>query len=416
MSSPLSKHLLRLTTPAVCRPGTAALRRYATIAGDQSKETVVVIGGGWAGYNFVRKLDKSQYNLICISGSTNFVTTPLLPSATSGALGFRDIVEPLRSTSELSFHHSWAEDVDFNSQTITCVPASSPAFRAKDPLVKEQQRDARAETPQRLKATYKIKYDKLVIAAGSYNQTFGTPGVEKNAFFLKDIEGASAIRYQMYELLDIATWPMLSDADREALLTWVIVGGGPTGSELAAELHDLVKCKQFREAYPTLAPHMRIKLIDAAPTILSTFDKRLAEYASDKFQRAGIEVLTSRRIKKVDTWSIETEQDGTIRTGLVVWSTGIKVPPIVERIRGIAKDKRGFLQTNEELQLLKEPVSDGPVPAAVENVYAMGDCAQIKDHFLPATAQVISPFASCIRSWVYTASLTGRKSTGSLLG
>jgi NADH dehydrogenase FAD-containing subunit len=105
----------------------------------------------------------------------------LLPSATSGALGFRDIVEPLRSTSELSFHHSWAEDVDFNSQTITCVPASSPAFRAKDPLVKEQQRDARAETPERLKATYKIKYDKLVIAAGSYNQTFGTPGVEKNA-------------------------------------------------------------------------------------------------------------------------------------------------------------------------------------------------------------------------------------------
>jgi len=90
-------------------------------------------------------------------------------------------VEPLRSTAELTFHHSWAEDVDFNSQTITCVLASSPAFRAKDPLVKEQQRDARAETPEVLKTPYKIKYDKLVIAAGSYNQTFNTPGVEKNA-------------------------------------------------------------------------------------------------------------------------------------------------------------------------------------------------------------------------------------------
>lgn len=99
---------------------------------------------------------------------------------------------------------------------------------------------------------------------------------------------------------------------------------------MAAELHDLVDCKQFREAYPLIAPDIRIKLIDAAPTILSTFDKRLAEYAAAKFKRAvgpfltvnarygllgsqcqGIEVLTSRKIKRLDTWSIETEQDGT---------------------------------------------------------------------------------------------------------
>ena len=100
----------------------------------------------------------------------------------------------------------------------------------------------------------------------------------------------------------MATWPLyagvlsgvrcltptyrLSDADRQALLTWIIVGGGPTGSELAAELHDLVEGKQFRNAYPLIAPDIRIKLIDAAPTILSTFDKRLAQYAAAKFRRA----------------------------------------------------------------------------------------------------------------------------------
>ncbi|KAI5453063.1 hypothetical protein NCC49_006092 [Naganishia albida] len=374
-------------------PRLIARRRYATLAapnqrGNSDKETLVVVGGGWAGYNFVRKLDKSRYNLICVSGSTNFVTTPLLPSSASGSLGFRDIVEPLRSTSELSFHHSWAEHVDFDNQTVTCLPASSPAFRAKDPLVKEQQRDARAETPERLKATYKIRFDKLVIAAGSYNQTFSTPGVEKNAFFLKDIEGASAIRYQIYELLDIATWPLLSDADRKALTTWVIVGGGPTGSELAAELHDLVKCKKFKDAYPLLAPQIRIKLIDAAPAILTSFDKRLAKYARDKFQREGIEVLTSRKIKRVNTWSIETEQDGHIPAGLVVWSTGNKAPPLVERINDLAKDKRGYLQTNQQLQVYKQRDAPEQEPVVLENVWAMGDCAQIKDYFLPATAQV----------------------------
>lgn len=77
----------------------------------------------------------------------------------------------------------------------------------------------------------------------------------------------------------------------------------------------------------------------------------------------------------------------SVPAGLVVWSTGIKAPPLVERMRGVVKDKRGFLQTNQQLQILKAP-SAGEEPEPLQNVYAMGDCAHIKDHFLPATAQV----------------------------
>lgn len=116
-----------------------------------------------------------------ISGSTTFVTTPLLPSAATGALSFRDIVEPLRSTEDVNYYHAWAEDVDFKNKVITAIPAAKPIFRGKDPLVKQQQRDARAEFEGDATTEYQIKYDKLVIATGCYNQTFDTPGVKENA-------------------------------------------------------------------------------------------------------------------------------------------------------------------------------------------------------------------------------------------
>jgi NADH:ubiquinone reductase (non-electrogenic) len=77
----------------------------------------------------------------------------------------------------------------------------------------------------------------------------------------------------------------LTDNVRQALLTWTIVGGGPTGAELAAELHDLTVSKEFVRLYPSFAPHIKIKLIDAAPAILSTFDENLAKYAAEKFKR-----------------------------------------------------------------------------------------------------------------------------------
>ena len=119
--------------------------------------------------------------MVSISGSTTFVTTPLLPSAATGALSFRDIVEPLRSEANVNYYHAWAEDIDFKNKVVTAVRAAKPIFRGKDPLVKYQQRDARAETEGDAVREYRVKYDKLVIATGCYNQTFGTPGVKENA-------------------------------------------------------------------------------------------------------------------------------------------------------------------------------------------------------------------------------------------
>lgn len=115
----------------------------------------------------------------------------------------------------------------------------------------------------------------------------------------------------------------------------------------------------------------------------------------------GIEVLTSRKIIRVEEFSIVTEQDGEVPTGLVVWSTGNKASPLNEAIKGLKKDKRNSLLTNDQFQVLVDPLQETSVEQqqpqqqeqerggrVLENVWAIGDCSQIEGQPLPATAQV----------------------------
>jgi NADH dehydrogenase FAD-containing subunit len=90
-------------------------------------------------------------------------------------------VEPLTSDAHVNYYHAWAEDIDFKRKVVIGVPASKPIYRGRDPTVKQQQRDARPEREAEAIRQYEIKYDKLVIATGCYNQTFNTPGVKENA-------------------------------------------------------------------------------------------------------------------------------------------------------------------------------------------------------------------------------------------
>lgn len=113
----------------------------------------------------------------------------------------------------------------------------------------------------------------------------------------------------------------------------------------------------------------------------------------------GIEVLTSRKIIRVEEFSIVTEQDGEVPTGLVVWSTGNKASPLNEAIKGLKKDKRNSLLTNDQFQVFVDPLQEASVEQqpqqeqerggrVLENVWAIGDCSQIEGQPLPATAQV----------------------------
>jgi len=252
------------------------------------------------------------------------------------------------------------------------MPATPPPFEKKSgPL-------ANAGTG----SAFTLRWDKIVIAAGAYSQTFGVPGVKEHAHFLKDVKDARAIRIRILECFEQAMQPTLSDVDRRNLLNFCIVGGGPTGVEFASELHDLLHA-EVADHYPSLAKLAKITIYDVAPSILGSFDKTLVEYAEKTFSRDGISILTSHHVEKVEAGKMFVKEQGEVPFGLLVWSTGLAPNPLISSISEFKKDtKTNSVLTDEHLNLIR---TDGTVDP---DVWGIGDCAQIEGAILPATAQV----------------------------
>jgi len=113
---------------------------------------------------------------------------------------------------------------------------------------------------------FPVKYDKLVVTVGSYSQTFGTPGVKENAYFLKDVGDARKIRKRVLELFELCHLPFLTDETRACLLHFVVVGAGPTGMEFAGNLSDLIS-QDLARSHPQLMKFVKITMYDVAPKV-----------------------------------------------------------------------------------------------------------------------------------------------------
>lgn len=210
------------------------------------------------------------------------------------------------------------------------------------------------------------------------------------AWFLKDVQNARAIRWRLGEVFEQADHPGLTVEQRKALLNFVVVGGGPTGSEFAAELHDLITT-DLKRLYPDQVPLAKVSIVDASPGILNNFDASLSTYAREKFKRDGIDLLLNRKVKAVEKGRLIVEPDGEIPFGLLVWSTGICASPLVKSTNSIAKDENNqFFLTDDHLRVLRPATSEGAEKNHYDGVWGIGDCSQIEGKFLPATAQVAS--------------------------
>ncbi|SOV10040.1 related to NDE1 - mitochondrial cytosolically directed NADH dehydrogenase [Ustilago sp. UG-2017a] len=406
------------------------------------KKHLVVLGTGWGGYAFLKSLSYNtlvRFDVKVISPTTSFSFTPLLAQASCATLDFRSAIEPIHSNRSMEVHHAWCDAIDLSSGKIELTAASNPQFRPPNPLTPavgqasgESASKPKEQDPveKRERATYTMPYDHLVICVGSYNATFGTRGVKENALFLKDVNDARAIRWRILDCFELANArlnlftsscsgcpnpsPTASEAsEMRDLLSFIVVGGGATGSEFAAELHDLIK-EDLSRLYPRLRPYPSIKLLDAASTILSSFDSSLSEFAMSKFARDGIEVVLNAKISRVERDAVYLHGGERVAAGMVVWSTGITTSPLIEALQGVGKEERsGKILTSPTLNILahRQAVEKGAVGGSVlnhkpnckpeseaekeelvplPNVFALGDCSSILDTPLPATAQVAS--------------------------
>ncbi|KAJ7777915.1 FAD/NAD-P-binding domain-containing protein [Mycena maculata] len=359
------------------RKPTSLARNFASSASRQ-KQRLLIVGSGWGGYGVLRGVDKNRFDVTIVSPNNYFNFTPLLASCAVGTLEFRCAIEPVRRyTPQVVAYQAWCDKIDFQRKTVRCMPATPPLPQKSSPL-------ANGTTTQfpETGTPFTLHWDKIVLAAGAYSQTFGVPGVKEHAHFLKDVKDARAIRIRILECFEQAMQPTLSDVERRNLLNFCIVGGGPTGVEFASELHDLLHA-EIAEHYPSLAKMAKITIYDVAPSILGSFDRTLVEYAEKTFSREGISIFTNHHVEKCSAGKMFVKEQGEVPFGLLVWSTGLAPNPLISSISEFKKDKKtNSILTDEHLNAFK---LDGTVDP---DVFGIGDCAQIESAILPATAQV----------------------------
>ncbi|KAL0400008.1 UNVERIFIED_CONTAM: External alternative NAD(P)H-ubiquinone oxidoreductase B1, mitochondrial [Sesamum radiatum] len=329
---------------------------FVPIQKETQRKKVVVLGTGWAGTSFLKDLDISSYDVQVVSPRNYFAFTPLLPSVTCGTVDARSIVEPVRNI----IKKRNGEIKYWEAECLKIDPANKKVF-------------CRSNIDENLAGSneFSLEYDYLVIAIGAQVNTFNTPGVMEHCHFLKEVEDAQRIRRTVIDCFEKAVLPELTEEERKINLHFVIVGGGPTGVEFAAELHDFVY-EDLVKIYPSVKDLVNISVIQSGDHILNTFDERISSFAEQKFQRDGIEVLTGHRVLSVSDRMINmktksTGQNISIPHGMVVWSTGVGTRPVLKDfMEQIGQGNRRILAVDEWLRV-----------KGLDEVYALGDCATV---------------------------------------
>ncbi|KAJ3140370.1 NADH:ubiquinone oxidoreductase [Physocladia obscura] len=342
---------------------------------DPTKKTIAILGTGWASVSLLQELDTSFYNVVLVSPRNYFLFTPLLPSTTVGTVELRSIMQPIRF-----FTRHKSRDALFVEAECTAV----------NPAAKTITVEAVSVAPG-LKSVEKIKYDYLVVAVGAETATFGTPGVKEY-----EAEDARKIRTKLLDCLESATFPNQSPEEIDRLLHMVVVGGGPTGVEYAAELHDFLH-DDIQKWYPHLADKFKITLVGHAAHLLSGFSPDLIAYSEQAFAANKVSFMSKTAVKEVRADAVVVQHDNpdaadfansndkrveVVPAGLVVWAAGNGTRPVVsDLIARLPKDvqtaKSGLIVDD---YLVVKGTRDG-------SIYALGDCT--KTRWAP-TAQVAS--------------------------
>ena len=372
------------------------------------RERIVILGSGWAGYDLGRALDHRKYQTVIVSPRSYFVFTPLLASTSVGTLEFRTALEPVRHRNgAVDFFQGWGDGVDLGKKELEVEEAVEDPLQGRALAGDRHEGVDERELKQleRMKGkVFRMGYDKLVVAVGCYSQTFGTPGVREHAYFLMDVGDARKIRKRLLSCFETAALPTTSEEMKRQLLNFAVVGGGPTGIEWSAELHDIIK-EDMTRLYPELVGYPKITVYDVAPTVLNMFDEKLSNYAMKTFRREGIAIKTSHHVQELrrgapgqleadpnvkegaTCYTLKLQEEGEVGVGMCVWSTGLMMNPFVEKALAdkVKRDPKSHgILTNARLQ------AKDPQDQVIPDVYALGDCAILEGSSYPATAQVAS--------------------------
>jgi NADH dehydrogenase len=311
---------------------------------------VVIIGAGFGGLTCAQALKNAPVRITIVDRANHHLFQPLLYQVAMAGLSPADIAQPIRSIlrkqKNVKVLLDEATDVDFNNQTV-------------------ELRDS------------KLKYDYLVLATGGRTSYFGHDEWETFAPGLKDLDDAVEIRRRVLLAFEAAEKEKDPERRRE-LMTFVVVGGGPTGVELAgaiAELSHFVLARDFRAIYPEEA---EILLLEGGPKILPSFAPDLSQSAHRQLAELGVRVLTGAQVTGIDEHGVYLGAE-SIRAATVIWAAGVGATALTARL-GAPIDRAGRVLVNHDLT----------VPGH-HNVFAIGDMTYLEQDEKPLPG--VSPVA-----------------------
>ena len=315
---------------------------------------VVVVGGGFGGLRAVAKLRRAPVAITLVDRRNFHLFQPLTYQVATGALAAGEIAYPLRAIFKRNRNVRvlLAEVADFDLDGRELLLRSASAVPA----------------PER------VGYDTLIVAGGSHYSYFGHEEWRMHAAEVKSLESALAVRSRLLAAFEAAEVEPNADA-RGAWLTFVVVGAGPTGVEMAGQIAELARDtlrRDFRAADPRRA---RILLVEAADRVLTGFAPALSAKAERSLQRLGVTVLTGRAVVGIDAAGVTlTTHDGSlerIRSRAVVWAAGVTASRLAGRLAeltGAERDPAGRITVEPDLTLPGHP-----------EVFALGDMVRVRD-------------------------------------
>uniref|UniRef100_UPI00404A9334 NAD(P)/FAD-dependent oxidoreductase n=2 Tax=Candidatus Planktophila sp. TaxID=2175601 RepID=UPI00404A9334 len=310
----------------------------------RQKPRVVILGAGFGGLTAAKKL--ADFASVTVVDRHNFQTfLPLLYQVSTAGLAADHVAHPIRGAlrkTDVQFQMGSPVSIDHDKKTLT------------------------------LDNKQVLDFDYLVVALGSANTDFGIPGVIEHALGMKSVHEATTIRAKVMRSFE----ELCSNQD-DSVFSISVIGGGPTGVEMAGAFAELVR-GPLKNDQARAAERIQINLIEAGPRVLPMFSNKLSEHAKADLEKLDVKVYTNTAVKEIKADSIATQDGKTLESEITIWAAGVRGEPTAEALRlPIIKSR---IDTTPTLQVNHYP-----------NIWAIGDIAGLTDakgNLLPMVAPV----------------------------